>query len=129
VVWDLESNTHQTISSSNGIVLAATWMPSTQSPTKAFAFGCHDGMIHIHARGDHVRYSTPQSAWSSNPAFRGFSICLRPFISMMGQLNFSLSMQFPPTYLHWPLGVVVPRLGMSIQQVSYTWEKHGQLLT
>jgi len=129
VVWDLGSNTHQTISSSNGFVLAATWMPSTQSPTKAFAFGCHDGMIHVHVRGDDVRYSTPQSAWSSKSAFRGFSISLHPFTWMMGRLNFSLSIQFPPTYLHWPLEVAVPRLGVLMRHVSNTWEKHGQLLT
>lgn len=60
VVWDLESDTHQTIPSSNGFVMAATWMLSTQSPAKAFAFGCHDGMIHVYVRGDDVRHSTPQ---------------------------------------------------------------------
>lgn len=61
----------------------------------------------------------------SNSAFREFSISLRLFTLMTGRLNFLLSI--PLSYLHWPLEVVVRRIGVLMRQVSSTSEKYDQL--
>ena len=58
VVWNLKLGVHQAINSSNGPVLALTWVPIAADVNGAFAFGCRDGLIHLYRRkGKKVRGS------------------------------------------------------------------------